>query len=296
MRSVLFSSTFVLRKHFMQIPKSALALFIGAAISVSAIGQTCTPKVSAEHLVTAGKLQMSINPTLPPQQFVDDKGELQGLNVELGKAIAAKMCLEPVFLRMDMPPMVPALQAGRFDMINTGMFWTEERSKLMFMIPYGQQALSVYTVPTSTLKITKFDDLAGHVVGIETGTYTERKSREYNADMIARGLKSIDFRTFSTASETTAALRAGQLEAGINIDETATSFAERGIAKVWLSGISGTDITVTYRDKATATAAAAALNELKAEGTYDKLFDKFKMTRLKDTSNFAIRGPGPAPK
>ena len=280
----------------MQISKSALALFIGAAISVSAIGQTCAPKVSAEHLVTAGKLQMSINPTLPPQQFVDDKGELQGLNVELGKAIAAKMCLEPVFLRMDMPPMVPALQAGRFDMINTGMFWTEERSKLMFMIPYGQQALSVYTVPTSTLKITKFDDLAGHVVGIETGTYTERKSREYNADMIARGLKSIDFRTFSTASETTAALRAGQLEAGINIDETATSFAERGIAKVWLSGINGTDITVTYRDKATAMAAAAALNELKADGTYDKLFDKFKMTRLKDTSNFAIRGPGPAPK
>ena len=279
----------------MQLTKLALALFIGAAFSASALSQTCTPKVGADHLVSAGKLQMSINPTLPPQQFVDEKGELQGLNVELGKAIAAKLCLEPVFIRMDMPPMIPALQAGRFDMINTGMFWTEERSKLMFMIPYGQQAMSIYTVPSSTLKITKFDDLAGHVVGIETGTYQERKSREYNADMVARGLKTIDFRTFATASETTAALRAGQLEAGINIDETAIAFAERGIAKIWLSGINGTDITVTYRDKAVATAAAAALNELKAEGTYDKLFDKFRMTRLKDTT-FAIRGPGPAPK
>lgn len=279
----------------MQISKLALALFIGAAFSASALAQTCTPKLGAENLVSAGKLQMSINPTLPPQQFVDEKGELQGLNVELGKAIARKLCLEPVFVRMDMPPMIPALQAGRFDMINTGMFWTEERSKLMFMIPYGQQAMSIYTVPTSALKITKFDDLAGRVVGIETGTYQERKSREYNADMVARGLKAIDFRTFMTASETTAALRAGQLEAGINIDETAANFVDRGIAKVWLSGINGTDITVTYRDKATALAAAAALNELKADGTYDKLFDKFKMTRLKDTT-FAIRGPGPAPK
>ena len=279
----------------MQLSKLALALFIGTAFSASAFAQTCTPKVGADHLVSAGKLQMSINPTLPPQQFVDDKGELQGLNVELGKAIAKKLCLEPVFIRMDMPPMIPALQAGRFDMINTGMFWTEERSKLMFMIPYGQQAMSIYTVPTSPLKIAKFDDLAGRVVGIETGTYQERKSREYNADMVARGLKAIDFRTFATASETTAALRAGQLEAGINIDETAANFVERGIAKVWLSGINGTDITVTYRDKTTALAAAAALNELKAEGTYDKLFDKFKMTRLKDTT-FAIRGPGPAPK
>ena len=278
----------------MQLSLTALALLLGTALSTSALAQTCTPKVGADHLVSAGKLQMSINPTLPPQQFVDDKGELQGLNVELGKAIARKLCLEPVFVRMDMPPMIPALQAGRFDMINTGMFWTEERSKLMFMIPYAQQAMSIYTLPTSALKITKFDDLAGHVVGIETGTYQERKSREYNADMVARGLKTIDFRTFTTASETMAALRAGQLEAGVNIDETAANFAERGIAKVWVNGINGTDITVTYRDKATATA-AAALNELKADGTYDKLFDKFKMTRLKDTQ-FAIRGPGPAPK
>lgn len=279
----------------MFLSKSICGAVLGAALCSTAFAQTCTPKVSAEHLVAAGKLQMSINPTLPPQQFVDDKGELQGLNVELGRAVARKLCLEAVFIRMDMPPMIPAMQAGRFDVINTGMFWTEERSKLMYMIPYGQQAMSIYTVPSSALKLTKFEDLSGHVVGIETGTYQERKSREYNAEMVAKGLKSIDFRTFATASETTAALRAGQLEAGINIDETAAVFAERGIAKVWLNGINGTDITLAFRDRTTAQAAGEALAQLKAEGVYDKLFDQFKMTRLKDP-RFAIRGPGPAPK
>jgi polar amino acid transport system substrate-binding protein len=240
-------------------------------------------------------MQMSTNPTLPPQQFVDDKGELQGLNIELGRAVAQKLCLEPVFIRMDMPPMVPALQAGRFDVINTGLFWTEERSKLMFQVPYAQQAMSIYTVPSSTLKITKFEDLSGHSVGIETGTYAERKSREYNALMVAKGMKTVDFRTFSTASETTAALRAGQLEAGINIDETAIAYAEKGIVKIWVSGLYGTDNTLAFRDRTLAIAAAQALTELKADGSYDKLFDKFKMTRLKDTT-FAIRGPGPSPK
>ncbi len=280
----------------MKTSRLLLGLLLGAAIGGQAFAQACTPKVPASQLVSAGKLQMSINPTLPPQQFVDDKGELQGLNVELGKAVARKLCLEPVFVRMDMPPMIPAMQAGRFDMINTGMFWTEERSKLMFMIPYGQQALSIYTVPGSKLTIGKFEDLGGHVVGIETGTYQERKAREYNAAMVAKGGKTIDFRTFTTASETTAALRAGQLEAGINIDETATAFAERGIAKVWVSGIGGTDITLAMRDKGTAEAVGKALDELKAEGIYDQLFDKFKMTRLKDVKTFAIRGTGPAPK
>ncbi|MCQ4160179.1 transporter substrate-binding domain-containing protein [Roseomonas sp. GC11] len=265
------------------------ALLLGG----QALAQSCAPKVPAASLLEAGKWQMSINPTLPPQQFVDSRGELQGLNVELARAIAAKLCVEPVFLRMDFPPMIPGLRAGRFDTINTGLFWTEERSKLFYMVPYAQQAISIYTLPNSSLAITKFDDLSGRVVGIESATYQERKSREVNAEMVARGLKPIDFRTFSTASETVAALRAGQLEAAINIDETVNDLVQKKVAKAHLQGLFGTDITLAFRDRAMAEGAAAALTALKADGTYDRLFDRFGMTRLQAES-FAIRGPGPA--
>ncbi|MBE9607332.1 transporter substrate-binding domain-containing protein [Acetobacteraceae bacterium H6797] len=271
-------------------------LFLGLAGTMlisAAHAQNCTPKFAASELLEPGKWQMSINPTLPPQQFVDSKGELQGLNVELARAMAAKMCVEPVFLRMDFPPMIPGLRAGRFDTINTGLFWTEERSKLFYMVPYAQQAISVYTLPNSTLKIEKFDDLAGRVVGIESATYQERKSREVNAEMVARGLKPIDFRTFSTASETVAALRAGQLEAAINIDETVNDLVQKRVAKAQVMSLFGTDITFAFRSRAVAEAAAEALTALKADGTYDKLFDRFGMTRLTGAT-FAIRGPGPA--
>ena len=278
----------------MQLSKLIVSLCMGAALCGQAMAQSCTPKISADHLVAAGKLQMSINPTLPPQQFIDDKGELQGLNVELARAVAKKLCLEPIFIRMDMPAMVPALQARRFDAIDTGLFWTEERSKTMYMVPYGQQAMSIFTIPTSKFKITKFEDLSGHVVGIETGTYQERKSREFNALMVKNGLKPIDFRTFETASETTAALRAGQLEAAINSDDTARAYVEQGIVKIWVGGIYGTDITLDFRDKTIALAVSGALKQLKAEGVYDKLFTKFKMTPLTDPT-FDIRGPGPTP-
>ena len=160
-------------------PLSAFAVLIG--LSQAAGAQTCTPKVPASSLVEAPKWQMSINPTLPPQQFVDDKGELQGLNVELAREIAKRICVEPVFLRMDFPPMIPALRSGRFDAINTGLFWTEERSKMLYLVPYAQQAISIYTDPSSSLKLEKFEDLAGRVVGVESATYTERKARASNA-------------------------------------------------------------------------------------------------------------------
>ncbi len=270
-------------------------LLLSSALVMPVWAQTaaCPAPIPAGHLLEAGKWQMSINPTLPPQQFVDSKGELQGLNVELARAMAAKMCVQPEFMRMDFPPMIPGLRAGRFDTINTGLFWTEERSKLLFMVPYAQQAISVYTLPDSKFVVTKFDDLAGHVVGVESATYQERKSREINGEMEKRGLKPIDFRTFSTASETVAALRAGQLEAAINIDETANDLVQKHIAKVWLHGLFGTDITFAFRDQAVAQAAADALTALKADGTYGALFDKFGMTRL-TTDKFAIRGTGPS--
>jgi polar amino acid transport system substrate-binding protein len=269
---------------------TALAVLIG--LFHAAHAETCTSKLPASSLLEPGKWQMSINPTLPPQQFVDDKGELQGLNVELAKEIAKHICLEPVFLRMDFPPMIPGLRSGRFDTINTGLFWTEERSKMLYLVPYAQQAISIYTDPKSDLKLEKFEDLAGRAVGVEAATYAERKAREFNAEMVAKGLKAIDFHTFATVTATSAALHAGQLEAAININETANSLEQKGIARIWLRDIAGTDITFAFRDKMLAQAAAEALTAIRADGTYDKLFDKFGMTRLKATT-FAIRGDGP---
>ncbi len=273
--------------------KCLAAAVIFAASATAARAADCTPKVPAADLVQAGTLMMSINPTLPPQQYVNSQGELEGLNVELGRDIAARLCLKPVFVRMDMPPMIPGLRAGRFDMINTGLFWTEERSKMLFMVPYAQQAISVYTSPNSTLQIKSFDDLAGLTVGVETATYQERTARTVSADMAKRGLKAIDFRTFDNVTETSAALRAGQLQAGINIDETAKALAAKNIAKIWLHGLFGTEITIDFRNKTLAEAAAQALTEIKTDGTYDKLFAKFEMTPV-NLSTFAIRGPGPS--
>ena len=251
----------------------------------------CLPKVPAASLVQSGKLQLAINPTLPPQQFVDDKGELQGLNVELGRELGKRLCLPTEFIRMDFPAMVPALRGGRFDGIDTGMFWTEERSKLMFMVPYAQQAIGVFGMEASGLTLKSFDDLAGRIGAIEIGTYQERKSKEANEDMARRGLKPVDLRTFSTATEATAALRAGQVEVVIIVEDAARAISKQRGMKLLLTGFGGTDITFAFRDRAVAEATAQAFKEIRADGTYDALFDKFGLARLQ--GDFAIRGTGP---
>src|SRR5882724_13161701 len=147
-------------------------VFLGLG-ALPAAAQTCTPGIADADLVTPGKLQMSINPTLPPQQFVDEKGELQGLNVELMREIARRLCVPLDLIRMDFPPMIPALQAARFDGINTGMFWTEERSKIAYTVPYAQQTISLTVVKGSSLKLTDVASLAGLKAGVEVNSYQE---------------------------------------------------------------------------------------------------------------------------
>ncbi|WP_211235926.1 ABC transporter substrate-binding protein [Roseomonas gilardii] len=272
---------------------AAPALFLAPG---AARAQDCTPVVAVQpkQLVEAGKLQLAINPTLPPQQFVDSKGELQGLNVELGNEIAKKLCLQMAFVRMDFPPMIPALQASRFDGIHTGMFWTEERSKLFYMVPYSLQSISIAVPPNSGLKLSGPDDLSGKAVVIEVNTYQERWLRAQSDDMVKRGKAPITIRGFTTATEAMGALRAGQGDAAALLDYMAVDMTKRGMVRTELFRLGGAPSAMAFRDKGVAEAVAAALTALRKEGFYDKLFERYGMTPIPADQTFAIRGTGPA--
>src|SRR6516164_1804206 len=138
------------------------------------------PKISPPNIIKASTLVMSINPTLPPLQYVNDKGELQGMRVELGNACAKKLGLTPEYIRTEFATMIPGLAAKRWDMINTGIFFTEERSKLMYMVPYEQAAISFLAAKGNPLGLKTIDDLAGRRISVELGGIEERRTREVN--------------------------------------------------------------------------------------------------------------------
>ena len=269
----------------------SLSVSLVCLSALPAAAQTCKPAIPDSDLVAAGKIQMAINPTLPPQQFVDEKGELQGLNVELMKEIAKRLCVPLEFIRMDFPPMVPALTAGRFDGIDTGMFWTEERSKIAYTVPYAQQTISI-TVAKGKPKLVSMEAVGGLKAGVEVNSYQERWLRGADKEATAKGAKPIEILTFTTATDVIAALRAGQVAAAVLIDQTALEIQRRGVVEITATGLGGAPTTMMYRNRAVAEKVAATLTAMKADGTYDKLFDKFGITKAPD-SVFTIRGPGP---
>lgn len=244
-------------------------------------------------IIRANTLIMSINPTLPPLQFVNDRGELQGMRWELGNEIAKTLGLTPEYVRIEFSAMVPGLAARRWDMINTGIFWTEERSRLMFMVPYERAAISFLAARGNPLNIQRWQDLAGRAVSVELGGIEERRTREVDEMLRAQGLRGIEIRTFNNFAEAFQALRAGQVQAATAIDATAMFWQGRGDFSRAVAGLFPQVATFAFANRSLAEAVAGALNDLKRNGYYDALFDRYGVLKH-DKPTFAIEGPGPA--
>lgn len=271
---------------------------LGAAAAASALtlvpgALRAQPKIAPPTLIKAGTLIMSINPTLPPLQYVDDKGQLKGMRVELADECCKRLGLAPEYIRTEFATMIPGLAAKRWDMINTGIFWTEERSKLMYMVPTEQAAISFLAAKGNPLGLKTVDDLAGKRISVELGGIEERRTREV-AEMVAKkGLKPVTVMTFNNFAEAFQALKAGQSDAATSIDATAMFMQQRGDFTRAISGVFPQIACFAFASKALADAVVGALNDLKKDGFYDKLLDQYGVLKI-DEATFSIKGPGPA--
>ena len=267
----------------------------GVALSTLAIASSvrAQPKIAPPNIIKAGTLVMSINPTLPPLQYVDDKGQLQGMRVELANECCKRLGLVPEYIRTEFATMIPGLAAKRWDMINTGIFWTEERSKLMYMVPYEQAAISFLAAKGNPLGLKTVDDLAGKKISVELGGIEERRTREVAKMAADKGLKPVTVMTFNNFAEAFQALRAGQADAATSIDATAMFMQQRGDFTRAISGVFPQTACFAFANKTLAEAVVGALNDLRKDGFYDKLLDQYGVLKI-DEPAFAIKGPGPA--
>ncbi|MBP0616836.1 ABC transporter substrate-binding protein [Jiella mangrovi] len=264
----------------------AASLLVSAA---PALAQDCEQKVPDSALVSPGKLTMSTNPTLPPMQFVDSSGQLKGMRITLGDEIAKRLCLEPEYVRIEFSAMIPGLQAGRWDVINTGIFWNPERAEMMKMVPYEQQAISISAQKGNPEGISKEEDLAGKTVGVEIGGFEEAKLKALDEKLQGEGLEAMNIRTFDNFALAYQALAAGQTDATVSIDPTAAEYANRGDFDRAISGLFPTPVALAMQNEEVADAVVEALNSMMEDGSYKTLMDEYGL--LANTEPFALRGP-----
>ena len=91
-----------------------------------------------------GALRIGVTPSYAPLVFRGDDG-LSGIEIDFGRAAAAALDLDPVFVECEWDALIPRLESGEIDVIMSGMSITDERrARVLFTEPYlrvGQLAL-----------------------------------------------------------------------------------------------------------------------------------------------------------
>jgi polar amino acid transport system substrate-binding protein len=240
----------------------------------------CKPVAEVKGNLIKSELIMSTNATIPPVQYIDETGALKGMRIELGEEIAKRLCLKPVWVNIQFDAMIPGLQGKRWDMINTGLFFTDARAKIMYLIPYELQAISISVLKDNPKKVSKTEDLADLKVGVEIGGYEETNIKAINDAQVKAGLKPMTIQTFNTFAEAYQALKAGQLDAVTSVDATAKFYQDKGDFVRAISGLRGSPASLAFNDPDLANSVNAALQSMKDDGSYDKLFDKYGVAKV----------------
>ena len=255
---------------------AALAGLSGAFAGV-AEAQSCEPKIGRPPLVRKGVMIAAINPTVAPIQYIDDDGNIIGLDVDLGNAIAKRLCLTMQFQSTQFATMIPILKEGRIDLINSFMFYTLERAAQVLMIPYGASSASIVVPKKNTDTITGLDYFSGKAFATELGTVDYQEAKAASEELVKAGKPAIDVRTFSTYADVLQALSAGQVAGAIIGIEQAVYYQKKGATffRIAVSGLEPHAEALAFKDPALADTVAKVMNEMKTDGSFDKIFEPY---------------------
>jgi ABC-type amino acid transport substrate-binding protein len=91
-----------------------------------------------------GVLKLGTAAITEPFSFVDASGKIVGFDIELATYVAQKLGKKLEIVNMDFGSLIPALTAGKVDMIAACITITEERAKsVLFSEPYYKGGIGV---------------------------------------------------------------------------------------------------------------------------------------------------------
>ena len=125
------------------------------------------------------EITFGVDPTYPPLESLSPSGQFQGFDIDVGKAICAKLDVKCVFVSQTFDSIIPALQARKFDAILSSMSKTEKRMKVIaFSSEIFHSPSSLIAKKGANLQATPAS-LKGKTVGVEAGTIQEAYADAY---------------------------------------------------------------------------------------------------------------------
>ncbi|WP_179404234.1 cystine ABC transporter substrate-binding protein [Burkholderia guangdongensis] len=183
-------------------------LMVAGLIGASLAAATAHAADLLDEVKQRGTLRVGLEGTFPPFNSKAPDGQLVGFDVDVAKAIAAKLGVKPEFVTTEWSGIIAGLQAGKFDVIVNQVGITDKRKEVLdFSTPYTYSNAQLIQRKDDTRAFKSLDDLKGKKLGVGLGT---------NYMDMAKSVPGVDVKTYPGAPEYLRDLAAGRLDAALN--------------------------------------------------------------------------------
>lgn len=222
------------------------------------------------------RLTIGTEGAYPPFNNLTSDGELVGFDIDIAKALCARMAVECSFVAVDWDGLIPALQAGKIDVIMASLTITDERRKhVLFTHKYYATPLAIVARKEAGLGTIEPSALSGKTLGVQGQTW----QADYAVDTF--GAAGAQLKLYPSQVEAMLDLSSGRLDAVLSdkiqlLDWMKTDGAD---CCVMVGDVAGTGaeagIAVRLDDVALRDRLEAGLDAIRADGTYDAIRKRY---------------------
>ncbi|MBO1332312.1 ABC transporter substrate-binding protein [Streptomyces sp. VRA16 Mangrove soil] len=224
----------------------------------------------------------------PPFEMFTSVGshDITGIDHDLGRAIGARLGVTFTFTPQKFDGLLPAVQAGKFDVVMSAMTDKKERQQAVDFVDYLNAGPGWLVKKGNPIGLSKITDVCGRTVGVQSGTHHQQLLKDRQATCEEAGLPPIKVLAFAKDSEAQLALRSGKVVADFLDEVTAAWVASTtdhgktfstvtGDAAVGPHSPSPMGIAVAKNDPRLSRSIQRALQSLMDDGTYLKILKHY---------------------
>jgi len=264
--------------------KPIFPLAIALALGLPAYGaQLSTPLPAA--IKAKGTITVTVGANYPPLEMKDPKtGQLVGLDIELGEALGQKLGVKIKWEEASFVQFIPSLTTGRADMVFSGFADLPMRQETVTFVDYLRSGLQLFTQHERASEFPTTQSLCGKRVGVSRSTSYPAEVIEWSKHhCVAQGLPAIQVVGTDSSLDARLQLRQGRIDAAGQGDETLPyllgleapntfAFVGSPIRYVLIGIAMPKDQPELHQ------AVAEGMRALLADGTYQRLLEKYRMT------------------
>ncbi|TDX52447.1 basic amino acid ABC transporter substrate-binding protein [Orenia marismortui] len=216
-----------------------------------------------------GKLVVGMSADYKPFEYHDKDDNIVGFDVDVLKEIAKKLNLELELKDTAWDGIIPGLQSSKYDLIMSAMTITEDRKKAVNFSDSYFNAGQIIAVSESNDSIKNVEDLKGKTVGVQLGT---------TADIEASKMEGVEVKRYEKIPQAFIELNNGRVDAvAADLPVVAKYTLDHSGVKIVGEPFTTENFGIAMRkaDTELLEKINTALADLKADGTYDEIYNKW---------------------